>query len=349
MAKKKRKDLADMNRKELTNFFEELFEKVKLRSSTVRQIDSLQNDLDHLKPKEEKFDNVISFIKNNLILRIIFIGFTITFTILLEIFLETLFGAKLPIMSLLLSIVICGIATLIYYKMGKSKTNTILLLLISVTLLHIMKVLDINDFASAVVMVLLSALLSLAICLVVGTVWLGINFSKFLSTKKEKNKENYNWYEEKKASIIESMSQLEKEFEQLQTEIDHLTDGELHASYLNEYTLDQFIKYLQTGRCNNLKECANLYEEELKQEQRDRYMREAREREIEIQQKELKMKEQMQEEQNQLFKDIRDEMGKVRENSEFQKEFTKNKVYKYGTSSDLSAMHDAENKARRSR
>jgi len=84
MAKKKRKDLAEMNRKELISFFEELYEKLKLRNSTLRQIDSLKKDLEQLKPKKEKFHSVIDFINNNLILKMIFIGLAIIFTILLE-------------------------------------------------------------------------------------------------------------------------------------------------------------------------------------------------------------------------------------------------------------------------
>lgn len=349
MAKKKRKDLTDMNRKELTSFFEELYEKLKLRNNTLRQINSLENDLAQLKPKKEKFHSIVDFINNNLILKIIFIGLAITFTILLEVFLEFLFGTKLSVMSFLLSIGVCGVVYFIYYKRQWSKTGAIFLLIISAAILHIFKVVDINDFFSTIVMLLLSILLSLVICLLICAIWFGINFSKFLSTKNQKNQENLNWYEEKKASIIDLISSLEEELAQMQKEIDLLTNGELYNGYLSEYVLDLFIKYLKSGRCDSLKECTNLLEEEMRQEERDRYMREARERELEMQQKELSIKEQMKEEQNQLFKDIRDEMGKVRENSEFQKEFTKNKVYKYGTNSDLRAMQDAERKAQRNR
>jgi len=230
---------------------------------------------------------------------------------------------------------------------GKGKA--LFLLIVSAAIFHIFKIVDMNDFFSAIVMVLLSMVLSLVICLPIGAIWFGVNFSKFLSTKNQKNQENLNWYEEKKASITDSISSLEEEIVQMQKEIDILADGELYQGYLSEYVLDAFIKYLKSGRCDNLKECTNLLEEEMRQEERDRYMRETREKELEMQQKELSIKEQMKEEQNQLFKDIRDEMGKVRENSEFQKEFTKNKVYKYGTSRDLSAMRDAEEKARRNR
>ena len=349
MSKKKRKDLTDMDRKELTSFFEELYEKLKLRNGVLCQIDSLEKDLEQLKPKKEKFHSMIDFISNNFILKIIFIGLAIIFTILLEVFLEPVFGAKLPVMSFLLSIGTCGVIYFIFSIKQWGKGKAFLLLIVSAALLHIFKVVDMNDFFSTIVMVLLSMLLSLAICLPIGAIWFGVNFSKFLSTKNQKNQENLNWYEEKKASITDSISSLEEEIVVMQKEIDLLNNGELYNGYLSEDALDIFIKYLKSGRCDNLKECTNLLEEEMKQAERDQYMRETRERELEIKQRELSIKEQMKEEQDQLFKDIRDEMGKVRENSEFQKEFTKNKVYKYGTSSDLNAMYDAEEKARRNR
>jgi len=349
MARKKRKDIASMDRKELISFFEELYEKVKLRNSTVLQMDSLQNDLEYLTPQKAKADSIIDFVKNNLIIKITFVSLTVIFMILLETFLEFLFGAKLPIMSFLLSIAVCGAVILIYYKRSMSKSSAIFILLVSAVILHIMKIVDVNDFFSTIVMFLLSALVSFAICFLISSVWYGINFSKYLSSKGEKNKEYYQQYEEKKESLTESIQQLNEKFQTLQTEINTLVNGDLHDSYLNEFALDRFLKYLKTGRCDNLKECANLYEEEMRQEEMDRYMKEARERELEAQQKELKIKEQMQQEQNQLFQDIRDEMRTVKENSEFQKEFTKNKVYKYGTNSDLNAMRDAEERARRGR
>ena len=43
--------------------------------------------------------------------------------------------------------------------------------------------------------------------------------------------------------------------------------GDIHEDYDNIYAYQKFIGYLEKGRCDSFKECINLYEQELKQEQ----------------------------------------------------------------------------------
>ncbi|MBR1718530.1 MAG: hypothetical protein IJ715_04610 [Bacilli bacterium] len=95
-----------------------------------------------------------------------------------------------------------------------------------------------------------------------------------LSSKKYTKEQEKLSNERKKANneiskINMEIEQLNKEIESKQKEIDKINLGNLHNDYKNYYALTLFVDYLEKGRCDSIKECINLYEHELKENERN--------------------------------------------------------------------------------
>lgn len=101
----------------------------------------------------------------------------------------------------------------------------------------------------------------------------GDKLEDLFSKKYKKEKDNLLSEKVKINNEIEKINSeidlLNKEAKDIQKEIDKINLGDLHENYRNYYSLSLFVDYLEKGRCDNVKECINLFEQELKEMKRN--------------------------------------------------------------------------------
>lgn len=125
------------------------------------------------------------------------------------------------------------------------------------------------------------------LCVLLGAVLIVVSIIvRLVSVKKENNKiiaENAKRHSEW-ARRQQSLPELNKQLSDETARMEKLKQRAhwqgnfcgLRGDYLNPYVVNRLVKYLETGRCDSLKEALNLYEVEKREELRDKEARQHR-------------------------------------------------------------------------
>lgn len=137
-------------------------------------------------------------------------------------------------------------------------------------------------------------------------------------------------YADRLKEIKKIISKLQKDKLAIQTEIDKIDLGDLHEHYRDMYIFSNFIEYLQKGRCDNLRECINLYEDELSKQQMYENIVEENKK---MEQKLYKCVENNNRMIENKLNNINSDLKEVRVETEINKQRHEDYVIKYGNSS----------------
>lgn len=287
------------------------------RDRYIKKKDDLSRELNSLKPKGHHFISIFEFIKKNIILKIIFSIFSILFLILILALYHPL-GYNVPMIIYVPLSIIISFIVIVIYKKCDSILKSILSLVGILIITNIFKILPIDYYINSLFACIVAMTISLIICLPICLIWYFVKFSKFMSTKNEIISKNKEIYEQRKNELEESINEVDIETQKCIEKINKLIKKDLHYNYCTKNAVERFINYLEFYRCDNLKECINLYEKEIAQEKEQNKLYElklakqkALEKELAEKQRERKEREQREKENSESFKKIAETMGNV--------------------------------------